>query len=75
MIGLVIMNNKVMSAVPGVTRKGAAALYNKGFYPKKGGTVTAYSAFGQIAKKSRLYKSQKFSEDELLDIGIPEKVE
>ena len=73
-IDLVVINNKVMSAAPGVTRKGAAALYNKGFFPKKGGTVTTYSSFGQIAKKSKLYKSQKIVEDELVDIKIPEKV-
>lgn len=74
-IDFVVINNKVMSAAAGITRKGAATLYNKGFFPKKGGTVTAYSSFGQIAKKSKLYKSQKIVEDELIDIRIPEEVE
>jgi hypothetical protein len=54
---MVMMNNKVMSAAQGMTKLGAVSLYNKGFFPKKGGMVVHSSNFGKIARTYKLFKS------------------
>ena len=62
----VIMNNRIMSATYDITHEGVVSLYNNGFFPKKGGTVTRRSNFFKGSQTQKLYQTAG-------EHGVPER--